>query len=43
MYFIYHCCKGESQNVDLTKEIVDDFFEKNDIYMIESLLFSGEN
>lgn len=36
-----HCCRGESQNIDLTKEIVDDFFEKNDIYYIGTLLFSG--
>lgn len=36
-----HCCRGESQNLDLTKEIVDEFFEKNDIYYINTLLFSG--
>ena len=36
-----HCCRGEAQNIDLTKEIVDDFFEKNDIYYISNLLFSG--
>lgn len=36
-----HCCRGESQNMDLTKEIVDAFFEKNDIYYIGTLLFSG--
>lgn len=36
-----HCCRGESQNIDLTKEIVDDFFEKNNIYYIGTLLFSG--
>ncbi len=36
-----HCCRGESQNVDLTKDIVDSFFEKNDIYSIDTLLFSG--
>lgn len=36
-----HCCRGESQNVNLTKEIVDNFFEKNDIYYIGTLLFSG--
>lgn len=36
-----HCCRGEAQNIDLTKEIVDDFFEKNDIYCISNLLFSG--
>lgn len=36
-----HCCRGESQDIDLTKEIVDEFFEKNDIYYIGTLLFSG--
>lgn len=36
-----HCCRGESQNVDINKEIINDFFEKNDIYNIETLLFSG--
>ncbi len=36
-----HCCRGKSQNVDLTKEIVDNFFEKNDINMIHYLMFSG--
>lgn len=36
-----HCCRGESQNVDINKEIIDDFFEKNDIYSIGTLLFSG--
>ena len=36
-----HCCRGEAQNIDLTKEIVNDFFEKNDIYYISNLLFSG--
>lgn len=36
-----HCCRGESQNVDISKEIVDDFFGKNDIYNIGTLLFSG--
>lgn len=35
------CCRGESQNVDITKEIIDDFFEKNDICHIGVLLFSG--
>lgn len=35
------CCRGESQNVDITKEIIDDFFEKNDICHIGELLFSG--
>ena len=36
-----HCCRGEAQNVDLTKEIIDALFEKNDIYYIGTLLFSG--
>lgn len=36
-----HCCRGESQNLDLTEEIVDQFFEKNDIHSIGRLLFSG--
>lgn len=36
-----HCCRGESQNVDISKEIIDAFFEKNDIYYIGTLLFSG--
>lgn len=36
-----HCCRGNAQNVDLTKEIVDLFFEKNSIHTINTLLFSG--
>ena len=36
-----HCCRENSQNIDLTKAIVDTFFEKNDIYCISNLLFSG--
>lgn len=36
-----HCCRGDAQDIDLTKDIVDDFFEKNDIYYIGTLLFSG--
>lgn len=27
-----HCCRGDAQDIDLTKEIVDAFVEKNDIY-----------
>lgn len=23
-----HCCRGEAQNIDIKKEIIDDFFEK---------------
>ena len=30
-----HCCRGEAQNVDLTKEIIDDLFEKNDIFVVQ--------
>lgn len=36
-----HCCRGESQKIDLTKEVVDAFFDKNDIYSICDLKFSG--
>lgn len=36
-----HCCRGEAQNLDLTEDIVNAFFEKNDIYYIGTLLFSG--
>ncbi len=36
-----HCCRGNYQNIDLTEEIIDSFFEKNDIYYISNLLFSG--
>lgn len=36
-----HCCRGKSQNIDLTREVVDSFFEKNDIYEINHLMFSG--
>jgi hypothetical protein len=32
---------GESQNIDISKEIIDNFFGKNDIYNIGTLLFSG--
>lgn len=32
---------GDSQDVDLTKEIIDAFFEKNDIAHIGTLQFSG--
>lgn len=36
-----HCCRGKSQSVDLSKEVVDAFFDKNDIYSINDLKFSG--
>lgn len=36
-----HCCRGESQNLDLTEQIVDAFFEKNEIHSIDTLMFSG--
>lgn len=36
-----HCCRGEAEDIDLTKEIVDAFFDNNDIYSIGDLLFSG--
>lgn len=36
-----HCCRGDAQDIDLTKEIIDAFIEKNDIYYISTLLFSG--
>ena len=36
-----HCCRGKCQNIDLTKEIVDAFFDNNDIIYIGTLSFSG--
>lgn len=36
-----HCCRGDSQNIDLTKNTIDTFFEKNEIVHIGTLLFSG--
>lgn len=36
-----HCCRGESQNLDLSKDVVDTFFDKNDIHSINHLMFSG--
>jgi len=39
-----HCCRGEAQNVDLTKEIIDDLFEKKMISIIlELYCFLVEN
>lgn len=36
-----HCMRGESQNINLTKEIVDQFLDNNEISTIESICFSG--
>lgn len=36
-----HCCRGECQNVDITKKIIDDFFNNNEIHEIANLLFTG--
>lgn len=36
-----HCCRGDAQDIDLTKEVVDCFFQNNTINHIGTLLFSG--
>ena len=36
-----HCCRGEAQDIDLTKETIDNFFNNNDIHTISTLMFSG--
>ncbi len=36
-----HCMRGNSQDINLTKEIVDFFFYRNEIKSIETLCFSG--
>lgn len=36
-----HCMRGNAQNVDLTKEIVDQVLDNNDIKSIDHLAFSG--
>lgn len=36
-----HCCRGESQDLDITKETVDNFLDKNNIVSIDNLNFSG--
>lgn len=36
-----HCCRGDAEDLDLTEEIIDAFFEKNDIQTIGRLMFSG--
>lgn len=35
-----HCCKGKSQNVDMTKEIIDSLFRNNDYKITEIKHFS---
>ncbi|MDD3048798.1 MAG: radical SAM protein [Bacilli bacterium] len=37
----WHCCRGESQNLDLSKTVIDAFFDKNEIYSIGTIKFSG--
>lgn len=36
-----HCLRGKSQDVDISKEVIDAFFDNNDIYEITNLFFSG--
>lgn len=36
-----HCMRGPSQNIDLTNEIIDTFFNNNDIKRISNIIFSG--
>ena len=36
-----HCMRGESQNIDITKEIIDEIFDNNNISAIHSISFSG--
>lgn len=36
-----HCCRGNSQNLDLSNEVIDSFFDKNEIAYIDRLLLSG--
>ena len=36
-----HCCRGDAQNLDLTEDIVDAFFENNDIQYIDTFMVSG--
>jgi len=36
-----HCCRGEAQNLDLDKEVIDAFFDNNNIVSIGRLLLSG--
>lgn len=36
-----HCCRGKSQNLDLTQEVIDAFFDMNEIHSINTLRFSG--
>lgn len=36
-----HCMRGESQNVDLTPDIIDAFFDNNEFERIDHICFSG--
>lgn len=36
-----HCCRGEAQNLDLSKDVIDVFFDNNKIVYINRLLLSG--
>ena len=36
-----HCMRGPSQNVNLSPEVIDNFFQKNNIEQIGMLMFSG--
>lgn len=36
-----HCMRGESQNVDLTPDIIDVFFDNNEFERIDHICFSG--
>ncbi len=36
-----HCLRGPSENIDLSKEIIDSLFDNNDIRLIENLFLSG--
>ena len=36
-----HCCRGETQNIDLSEEVIDAFFDNNNIVFIGRLLLSG--
>lgn len=35
-----HCCKGKSENVDMTKEVIDNLFRSNDYKITEIRHFS---
>lgn len=36
-----HCCRGEAQDVDLSKEVIDAFFDNNNIVWIHRFMLSG--